>query len=276
MVIGLGAALLAAVMFGVAAVVQAVAARRHGLFSWLMLLVAAIYMLGWALHLVAIAHVPLYVAQVGIAASIAVTALIASRVVHEPLAARHWAAVASMVLGLVLLVSAAGPVGEHRFTTDRTLALYAGFLLLLVLGLAAKAMRSERGGVLLGALAGTAYSGSPIATRSLVDPAMDWATIAPAFTIALYGVLGFWLYSVALQRSSVTAATAPLVLCETLVPAVVGLAVFGDGVRSGGWPVAVLGFAVSIAAALVLSGAEARLEDLRGPEHRPVGDSLPG
>ena len=36
MVIGLGAALLAAVLFGVAAVVQAIAARRYGLVSWMM------------------------------------------------------------------------------------------------------------------------------------------------------------------------------------------------------------------------------------------------
>ena len=36
MVIGLGAALLAAVLFGVAAVLQAIAARRSGLVSWMM------------------------------------------------------------------------------------------------------------------------------------------------------------------------------------------------------------------------------------------------
>ena len=33
MVVGLGAALMAAVLFGVGAVMQAVAARRHGLLS---------------------------------------------------------------------------------------------------------------------------------------------------------------------------------------------------------------------------------------------------
>lgn len=262
MVIGLGAALLAAVLFGIAAVVQAVAARRHGLFSWLMVLVGAIYLGGWMLHLVAIAHVPLYVAQVGIAASIVVTALIAARVVHEPLCARHWAAVGALVAGLVFLVWAAGPVGDHRFDVGRTAALYTGVGVTLVLGLLAMRLRSERGGVLLGALAGIAYGGSPIATRSLVDPAWNRATIAPALTIFLFGVLGFWLYSVALQRASVTAATAPLVLLETLMPALVGLGVFGDGVRAGWWPVALLGFTLSTGGALVLCGAETRLEHL--------------
>lgn len=272
MVIGLGAALLAAVLFGVAAVVQAVAARRHGLISWMMVLVAVIYMFGWGLHLVAIAYVPLYVAQVGIAASIVVTALIAARVVGEPLAPRHWWAIAGMVVGLALLVGAAGPVGDHVFTSDRTLALYLGFGLTLVLGLCAARLSGARGGVLLGVLGGVAYGGSPIATRSLVDPAWNSETIAPALTIALYGVLGFWLYSLALQRASVTAATAPLVLFETLVPAVVGLTVFGDGVRDGWWPIAVVGFVLSIVGALVLTGTETTLESMGVPS-TPVGDA---
>lgn len=237
-----------------------------------MVLVAGIYMLGWGLHLVAIAYVPLYVAQVGIAASIVVTALIAARVVGEPLAPRHWWAIAAMVVGLALLVGAAGPVGSDLFTSDRTLALYFGFGLTLGLGLAASRLHGARGGVLLGLLGGVAYGGSPIATRSLVDPAWNSETIAPAITIALYGVLGFWLYSLALQRASVTAATAPLVLFETLVPTVVGLSVFGDGVRSGWWPVAVGGFVLSIAGAIVLCGTEAKLESM-GVQSTPVGDA---
>ena len=279
MVIGLGAALLAAVLFGVAAVAQAIAARRHGLISWLMVLVALVYVAGWGLHLVAIAHVPLYVAQVGIAASILVTAVIASWVVGEPLAARHWYAIVAMVVGLALLVGAAGPVGDHLFDTGRTVALYLGVVVVLVLGLLAQRMRGERGGVLLGALSGAAFGGSPIATRSLVDPAWDSATIAPALTIGLFGVLGFWLYSVGFQRASVTAVTAPMVLFETLVPAVVGLVVFGDGVRAGWWPVAAVGFVLSTGGALVLCGAEARLEQLGEDqdedEDDPVAVRLP-
>ncbi len=135
MVIGLGAALLAAVLFGVAAVVQAIAARRYGLVSWMMAGVALVYLLGWLLHLVSIAFVPLYVAQVGIAASLVVTALLAATVVGEPLAARHWVAIGAMFAGLVLLVLAAGPVGSTHFETEHTLVLYLGAAVTLVLGL---------------------------------------------------------------------------------------------------------------------------------------------
>jgi drug/metabolite transporter (DMT)-like permease len=265
MVIGLGAALLAALLFGIAGVVQAIAARRYGLFSWMMVGVGVVYLVGWGLHLVAIAYVPLYVAQVGIALSLVVTAILAATVVGEPLALRHWLAIATMVLGLVLVVFAAGPVGSTDFETERTVMLYVGSAVTLVLGLLVMRWDGPASGVALGFLAGVAYGGSPISTRALVDPHLNAETILPALTVVSYGLLGFWLCSLALRRAAVTAVNAPLILLETLVPAVIGIAVFDDRVRAGWWPVAVIGFALSTVGALVLCGAEARLEDLEGP-----------
>lgn len=276
MVIGLGAALLAALLFGAAAVAQAVAARKHGLFSFMMAGVGLVYLVGWLLHLVAIAHLPLYVAQVGIAVSLVVTAVLSATVVGEPLEPRHWLAIVAVVAGLAMLVVAAGDVGHHEFDAGRTLALYLGFAVTLVLGLLARRWQDARSGVLLAVLAGIAYGGSPVATRSLVDPAWNSETMFPALTIGLYGLLGFWLYSVALARTSVTAATAPLVLLETVVPAVVGLTLFGDQVRDGWWPFAVVGFVLSILGSLVLSGAEARLEHLVQPQPGAVTEHQPG
>lgn len=276
MVIGLGAALLAALLFGAAAVAQAIAARQHGLFSFMMAGVGLVYVVGWLLHLVAIAHLPLYVAQVGIAVSLVVTALLAATLVGEPLEPRHWLAIVAVVGGLAMLVVAAGDVGDHEFDTSRTLALYVGFAVTLALGLLAREWHGTHGGVLLAVLAGISYGGSPVATRSLVDPTWNPETVLPALTIGLYGLLGFWLYSVALARTSVTAATAPLVLLETVVPAVVGLTLFGDQVRDGWWPFAVAGFALSILGSLVLSGADALLEQVAQPDPGPVTEHQPG
>ena len=272
MVIGLGAALLAAVLFGVGAVVQAVAARRGRLISLLMALVVLIYVVGWALHLVSIALVPLYIAQVGVSASLAVTAVVSATLLGEPLAARHRIAIGFMVGGLALLSVAAGPVGDHSFEASETLALYVALVLILVMGLMAQRVTGQRGGVLLGTLGGVAYAGSPVATRSLVDPDLGWHTIAPAFTIGFFGLLGFWLYSIALRRAAVVAATAPLVLFQTVVPAVIGVLSFGDGVREGWWPAAVLAFLVSTGGALALGDAEARLEHLKERAPQPVTD----
>jgi drug/metabolite transporter (DMT)-like permease len=276
MVIGLGAALLAAVVFGVGAVVQAIAARGGQLVSRLMALVALAYVIGWLLHVVSIAMLPLYVAQVGISASLAVTAVTAAALVGEPLAARHRLAVGVLVAGLALLATAAGPVGHHRFDAAQTVGLYVALALTLVLGLMAMRVSGQRGGLLLGCLGGVAYAGSPIATRSLVDPAWEWLSMAPALTIGLFGLLGFWLYSVALQRASVIAASAPLVLLQTVLPAIAGVLMFGDGFRAGWWPLAAVGFVASIAAALVLSDVEVRLDHLDEQEAAPLTGCQPG
>jgi drug/metabolite transporter (DMT)-like permease len=270
MVVGLGAALMAAVLFGVGAVMQAVAARRHGLLSPMMAFVVGLYVVGWLLHLVAIARTPLYVAQVGTAMSLAATALMASSVVGEPLGRRHWVAIGAQVGGLALLALAAGEVGHHDFDRPHTVGLYLGLLCVLTIGLVAVRWSAPRSGVLLGALAGLAYAGSPVASRALVEPSLDLATAAPVATIGLYGLLGFWLYSIALIRTAITAATAPVILLQTVLPAVIGILAFSDGVRQGWWPVALLGFVVSTAGALALCDAEARLENLDGMATGPM------
>jgi drug/metabolite transporter (DMT)-like permease len=260
--LGLSAALLAAAIFGVVAVVQAAVVRRQGVLSPQMLLVVGVYLAGWVLHVVAIAQLPLYLAQVGVGSSLVVTALVASSVMGEPLNAVHWAAVAAMVVGLGLLAVAAGPVGGSYFSTTTIVVLYAVLLVNAVLGWLAWRSRGSLGVVALGVLAGTAYGGSPVASRALADPALDVHTIAPALTIGLFGGLGFLLYSAALKRGAVTAATAPVVMLSTVIPAVVGLATFGDEVRPGWRAGAVVAFAISVVAGAVLCSAEARLEHL--------------
>ena len=59
-------------------------------------------------------------------------------------------------------------------------------------------------------------------------------------------------------------------LFQTVVPAVVGVLIFGDAVRDGWWPAAVVGFVVSTAAALALCDAEAMLDQVKEPGDAPV------
>jgi hypothetical protein len=67
------------------------------------------------------------------------------------------------------------------------------------------------------------------------------------------GLLGFLLYTTALQRGSVTTATAAMVLGETAAPAGVGLMVLRDSARPGFASVAVFGFVLAVAGALSLA-----------------------
>ena len=253
-------ALLAAALFGAIAALQASIIRKHGFWSVPMIWVLVAYLVGWALHYVAISELPLYLAQVGVSSSLVVTALLASFVIGEPLHRGHWLAVVGMVLGLGVLAVAAGKVGQSHFTDRTTIALYSLLSVTALLGWLAWRWDHRHSGIALAVLAGFAYGTSPIATRALVDFSWEPDTAATALSIGLFGSLGFVLYSIALDRTSVTAATAPQVLLATALPAVVGIALFDDQVRDGWWPAALVAFVVSLSAGAVLCGAEAAIE----------------
>ncbi|MFL6174728.1 MAG: hypothetical protein ACJ716_17700 [Marmoricola sp.] len=256
----MASALLAAAMFGSIAAIQASVIRKHGFWSVPMLGVLAAYLVGWALHFVAISELPLYLAQVGVGSSLVVTALLASFVIGEPLRREHWLAVAGMVLGLGVLAIAAGKVGQSHFTDRTTVALYSLLVVTALLGWAAWRWEHRHSGVALAVLAGFAYGTSPIATRALVDFSWQPDTAATAISIGLFGSLGFVLYSAALERTSVTAATAPQILLATALPATVGIALFDDQVRDGWWPLAIAAFVISMLAGVVLCGAEVAID----------------
>lgn len=265
---GLVAALAAAVLFGLAAVAQAHAVRRRDLTSgslagfvrdgvrdpWTMAVVGA-YLAGFVLHAVSIWLLPLYLAQATIALSLPVTAL-SSRLLRERLTGTHWAAIGAVTSGLVLLGLGSGRAGAVLTTTGFVVVLWAA-----VLALAAAARWATRlGGGVLGGLAGLGYAGSAIAVRG-VDAAWSPQVVLAAVTVPLFGLLAFWIYSLGLERSAVSAATAPLIVGQTMVPAVVGVALLDDGVRDGWWPAVLGGLLLAMGGAVVLGR-----DGLRSPD----------
>jgi multidrug transporter EmrE-like cation transporter len=73
------------------------------------------------------------------------------------------------------------------------------------------------------------------------------------YALLLGGGAAFLALTSALQRGSVTVATAAMVIGETIGPAVVGVVWLGDRTREGLAWLAVLGFVVSVAGALALA-----------------------
>jgi multidrug transporter EmrE-like cation transporter len=260
-ILGLVAGLAAAALFGVGAVVQAHAVRRQdnrpeGLVPfvltsardpWTVTVVVA-YLAGFVLHVVAIWELPLYLAQATIAMSLPVTA-VTSMLLHERLQTVHWWAIGLVTVGLVLLSVGSGEPGA-RFTST-------WFAVVLWLGVGALLLASRVGfrwsGSTFAGLAGFGYAGSAIAVRGAVS-SWDATSVAAALSVAAYGVTAFWLYSVALDRVPVSAASAPLIVVQTFVPALVGVLLLGDQVRDGGWPAIVAGLLLATIGAVVLSG----------------------
>jgi hypothetical protein len=106
----------------------------------------------------------------------------------------------------------------------------------------------------LGLCAGLSFGVVALSARTLTRLEPVRLVREPSvYLLIVSGVLGFLLYTTALQRGSVTTATAAMVVGETTAPAVVGLLVLRDNARPGWAPVAVFGFVLAVAGALSLA-----------------------
>ena len=265
MILGLAAALTAAGLYGVAAVLQAAGAREvdrvSGLDPRLLLRILrrptavvalGLMLLGFLLHLLSVRLVPLFLAQAGIAVSLVVTALLAVVRFGERLSRTEWVAVTSVFAGLVLLASSAGDVGTGG-AGRLPAVLFAGIALIALLGWVASRRRGPLSTAALGLLAGFGYAVVGVSARLLPDFSPVHLLRSPAtYSLAVGGALAFLLYSLALQRGAVTLATTPMIVTQTVTPAVVGVWLLGDGVRPGWAAVAAVGFVVTVVAASAL------------------------
>jgi drug/metabolite transporter (DMT)-like permease len=181
-----------------------------------------------------------------------VTALLAVRVFHDQLGTAEWGAVVAVCLGLALLTAAAGQTGQERATGASSLALFAVAAVMVAGGLAATREHGVSAAVVLSLLAGLGFANSAVSSRLL--PELTFASVLGSpvtYALALSGGLAFLLYSMALQRSTITVATAPMIVLQTALPALVGVLLLGDEVRPG-WDVAALVGSVLVAAGAVV------------------------
>jgi drug/metabolite transporter (DMT)-like permease len=277
------APLAAAACFGIASVVQQVGARRaapssSGLggrrFGPALLLGLArqpLYLLGlaldgagFALTLVGLRHLPVFLVEAAVASAVVVTAVLAGRYLGDRLTRQHWSLVGAVVVGLTLAGAAAEPGVRSTPGGAGTALLAAGLPLLALAGVlvdrrhaSAAPGRRPAGAAVLGALAGVGFGGFALAGRlmpagngftgSLAEPVL-WLAV-------LYAVLGLGLYGAALQRGSVTAVTAVAMAAEALFPSAVGLLLLSDRTRPGLGSAAAAGFALTVGAALALAAS---------------------
>jgi hypothetical protein len=271
--LGLLGALVTAVAYGVATVLQSVASRRVAVVDGFdpRLLVrlsrSMPYLIGLALDgvgflagVLALRTLPLFLVQAAIASSVGVTALVAAHWLRVRLGHREVAALWALGAGLVLLAVSARPEAATALAAAGQWAVLAGLLPLLLLIVVAGRWSPARAGVALAAAAGLGFGGVGIAARALEVPAVRWHLVASPLLWALagYGVVAIYCYAAALQRGRVTVVAAITFGVETVVPALIGLALLGDRARPGFGPVAASGFVVTVGAALAL----ARLAEL--------------
>jgi drug/metabolite transporter (DMT)-like permease len=259
------------VCYGTATVLQAAATRSvdagsdsgvdaallwRALRQWRYLVGIGLDGLGFLLQIGALRLVPIYVVAAAIAASLAVTAIVAAWVLSVRLSTMEWAAVAVVCGSLAMLGLAAGPEGSGHGPPGLGWALLAVAVLVFGAGAAAGRLGDRSRALVLGLGAGAGFGVVEISVRLIdtIDPtkAVFWANPA-IYALVVGGAAGFLLLTSALSRGSVTTAVAGMVIGETVGPALIGVAWLGDQTREGlSWMV-VTGFVIAVAAALALS-----------------------
>lgn len=288
MLASLTAALVAALFYGIASVMQSVAAHEASnrkpqdadaggvdpgllprmLRQWRFVVSLCLDALGFVAQLIALQRLPLFAVQAIVAANLAVTAVVASLVIKVRLSWREWLAVTGVVAGVGLLGSSAGPEGASQAGVVFKLALIVTIAALGLIGLAAARLRAPARTLALGLVAGFGYGVIGIAARVLngFEP-LTLLRDPAAYAVAAAGIVSFVFYATALEGGSVTVATAAVVLAETLPPAVIGVVFLGDRTRPGLEPAAIIGFLLAVASAVML----ARFGEADHPGQGPGG-----
>lgn len=273
------AAVVAALCYGFAAVMQAMSARaasrRPGeedgsghaapgrvdlglvlrmLRQWRFIASLGLDLIGFAAQVVALRRLPLFAAQAMIASNLAVTAVAAAWLMGLQLAWREWVAVAGVIAGVAMLGSSAGAHAATGADPQFKFALILAVVGIAAAGVACSRLRAPARTPFLGAVAGLGYGVLAVAARVLPGFAPHQLIRDPAaYALAAAGVVSFMLYATALEDGSVTVATALVVIAETTAPAVVGVLFLGDHARRGLGGVAVLGFSLAVLCAVALA-----------------------
>lgn len=263
------AALMAAVAYGAATVLQSVGVRRFAAAPsrpWSgRLLAGRLYAVGLGLDavgflasLVALRTLPLFVVESAIASSVGVTALLSAIVLKLRLSRREVLALAAIGVGLIsLAVSASeGPAVRPAMTGPLLLLATVPVGAMIVLGWS-RPRASRTGVALLSGAAGLAFGAVGVAARVVDVPQHWWQAAGSLLVVVLvmHAALALTAYAIALERGRVTTVAAITFAVETVVPAVIGLVWLGDAVRPGLlWAgLAALGFALSLGGSIALA-----------------------
>lgn len=287
MIVGILFAVLAALAYGTASVLQARGARQEAagrgepefasgerdragptLRSTLAAILTVSYLAGMALDgvgfigtLVSARLIPLFLSQTIMSANLVVTAVLGIVVLGTRLRVRDWTAIGVVVVALIVLGLAAGTEGHAPVGASAHWLLLVLAAAVFIVGTGLVRWLGTRAAVVAGLGAGGLFGIMAISVRVLdgLDPFDVGAILGDpaAYALVVGGVGGFYLFTVALQTGSVNGAAAALVVGETVIPGVVGIVALGDTTRPGWAIVAVVAFiaAVAGAVAVAVSGA---------------------
>lgn len=256
------------VAYGVANLLQSVAAARttvHHTFDPGLLVRLASHRtyliglgcqaLGFTLAFVARRELPLFLVQSSVAAGLGVTALLGVLVLKWRLPPAEISLLVLLFGGVTALVLAARPAQARPIGLATLVALIITLGVLAALGFFAVRLHGPMGSVVLGGLAGMAFSAAAIAARPLAaaDSIDAFLRDPLLYVLVAHSVVGQLLLGLAMQRGSTTAAVASMDAAGAVPAAIVGLLWLNDKIWPGLEWLAAVGFLATLAAVIGLT-----------------------
>lgn len=211
--------------------------------------------LGFVLAFLARRDLPLFLVQASVAAGLGVTALLGVLILKWKLPVAEIALLGLLFGGIAALVLAAQPAQSRHLGMAGVVGLGVALGLIAVLGFFAVRLHGAVGSVVLGSLAGIAFSAAAIAARPLAagHSSADFFGDPLLYLLIAHSVVGQLLLGLAMQRGSTTAAVAAMDAAGAVPAAIVGLLLLGDRIYPGREWLAAVGFVVTLASVIGLT-----------------------
>jgi len=259
------AAIVACLGYGVSSVLQSIAAKRAakivGLTGIALIIKQAPYLMGLACdtlaftgNVLALQRLPLFLVQSIVAASVGVTAVIASlRGAH--LSWKDWTSLAVLGAGLIFLSVTAVPNAAARIPLVDERIILLSAIVPAIIGLIGFRMKGRPSTIVLSCAAGLGFAGVALASRGIGADHLSWSLLLNPllWAILVHGTIAICFFTVALQRDAVTLVTAITFVFEVVIPSLIGIALFGDTFAPRLMPLAIAGFVLAIGGTISLS-----------------------
>ena len=260
------AAMIAA--YGVANLLQSAAAARttvhHTFDPGLLLRLAGqrTYLIGLGCQMLAFVFaflarrdLPLFLVQASVAAGLGVTALLGVLLLKWTLPRAEIGLLGLLLAGITALVLSAQPAPARQLGASGVAGLTVAVAVIALLGFFAVRLHGSLGSVVLGSLAGIAFSAAAIAARPLAGEhsVAGVCTNPLLYLLIVHSIVGQLLLGLAMQRGSTTAAVAAMDAAGAVPAAIVGLLLLGDQIHPGREWLAAVGFVATLASVIGLT-----------------------
>jgi hypothetical protein len=254
--------------YGVANLLQSAAAARttvhHTFDPGLLLRLAGqrTYLIGIGCQMLAFVFaflarrdLPLFLVQASVAAGLGVTALLGVLLLKWSLPRAEIGLLGLLLAGITALVLSAQPAPARQLGMPAVVGLTVAVAVLALLGFFAVRLHGATGSVVLGSLAGIAFSAAAIAARPLAgEHSVAGVCANPLlYLLIAHSIVGQLLLGLAMQRGSTTAAVAAMDAAGAVPAAIVGLLLLGDQIHPGREWLAAVGFVATLASVIGLT-----------------------